>query len=60
MIGSAVAVWLAVLLAYAGVRGFDGGLGWVWLTFLFTTPLAALGNWWVLRRRLSGVVGRGS
>src|SRR4029450_13244336 len=29
-----------------------GGLGMVWLTFMFTSPLGAFGNWCVLRRRL--------
>ena len=52
MITSAGSIWLAVGLAFAAVRWFDGGLGAVWLTFLLTTPLAGGANWLVLRRRL--------
>ncbi len=53
MVMSSVSVWLAVAMAWAWVRWFDGGLGSVWLTFLFTAPLAAVGNWLALRRRLT-------
>ena len=53
MLMSATAVWLAVGLAWAWVRWFDGGLGGVWLTFFFTAPLAGFGNWFALRRRLA-------
>ena len=52
MIMGAVSVWSAVGLAFVLVRWFDGGLGWVWLTFFFTAPLGALGNWLALRKRL--------
>ena len=52
MIMSAISVWLAVGLAYVAVAWFDGGLGTVWLTFLLTSPIAAFGNLFVLRRRL--------
>ena len=54
MVTSTLAVWFAVALAYAAVRWLDGGIGAGWLTFFFTAPLAALGNWLVLRRRLAG------
>jgi len=53
MIMGAVSVWSAVALAYVLVRWFDGGLGWVWLTFFFTAPLGAFGNWLALRKRLA-------
>ena len=53
MVTSALAVWLAVGMAWAWVRWFDGGLGAVWLTFFFTAPLAAAWNWLALRRRLA-------
>jgi putative MATE family efflux protein len=53
MLMSATAVWLAVGLAWVMVTWFDGGVGAVWLTFFFTAPLAALGNWLMLRRRLA-------
>ncbi len=52
MVMSALAVWLAVALAYVAVRWLDAGLGTLWLTFLVTAPLGALGNWLMLRRRL--------
>jgi Na+-driven multidrug efflux pump len=52
LVMSVVSVWAAVALAYAAVTWFGGGLGMVWLTFMFTSPLGALGNWYVLRRRL--------
>ena len=52
MLMSATAVWASVALAYAFVAWFDGGLGMVWLTFVFTSPFWALGNWLALRRRL--------
>lgn len=53
MIVSAISVWAAVGLAYGVVTWFDGGLGSVWLTFAITSPLGALGNWLLLRRRLA-------
>jgi putative MATE family efflux protein len=53
MYASVSAVWVAVALAYLGVELFDAGLGWVWLTFAITSPLAALWNWWRLAKRLS-------
>jgi putative MATE family efflux protein len=53
MLMSVTSVWLAVGLAYAGVRWLDAGLGMVWLTFLVTSPIGALGNWLMFRRRLA-------
>ncbi len=53
MIMSSVSVWAAVGLAYGVVTWFGGGLGLVWLMFLVTSPIAALGNWFLLRRRLA-------
>jgi hypothetical protein len=50
---SGLCVWLALGLAWVAVRWFDGGLGLVWVTFLISAPLAGIGNWWVLRRRLA-------
>ena len=47
-----VTIWSAVGLAYVAVKWLDGGLGAVWLTFMFTSPLGAFGNWYMLRRRL--------
>ena len=56
MITSAFGVWGAVGIAYLMVRVFDGGLGLVWLSFLFTAPLAALGNYLMFRRRMAAGV----
>lgn len=46
-------MWLAVLLAWIGVRWFGGGLGWVWLAFVITTTPAAVSMWWIFRRRVT-------
>jgi Na+-driven multidrug efflux pump len=61
MVVSGFTVWTAVGLAYAAVRWLDAGLGTVWLTFFFTSPLGALANWAMLRWRLraSGLGGAG-
>jgi multidrug resistance protein, MATE family len=56
MITSAVGVWGAVAIAFLMVKVFDGGLGLVWLSFLFTAPLAALGNFMIFRRRMTAGV----
>jgi Na+-driven multidrug efflux pump len=53
MLMGGLAVWLTLGLAWVAVRWFDGGLGAIWAMFLVTTPLAGLGNWWTLRRRLA-------
>ncbi|MGH2602545.1 MAG: MATE family efflux transporter [Dehalococcoidia bacterium] len=52
LIIGASTMWLSVLLAWIGVRWFDGGLGWVWLAFVLTTTPAALLMWTVFRRRV--------
>ncbi|HKG24623.1 MAG TPA: MATE family efflux transporter [Thermomicrobiales bacterium] len=52
LVMSVITVWSAVGLAYLLVTSFDGGLGMVWFTFMFTSPVGAFGNWYVLRRRL--------
>jgi putative MATE family efflux protein len=49
-------MWLSVLLAWVGVRWFDGGLGWVWIAFLLTTAPAAVLMWWIFRRRVGDYV----
>jgi MATE family multidrug resistance protein len=56
LITSGIAVWGTVAIAYVMVTVFDRGLGTVWLSFLITAPLAALGNWTVFRRRMSAGV----
>ncbi len=52
LITSVITIWTAVGLAYVAVKWLDGGLGTVWFTFMFTSPIGAFGNWYVLRRRL--------
>lgn len=52
MIFSVTAMWSAVLIGWALVRWFDADLWMVWLTFLFTTPLPAIGNAVMFRRRM--------
>jgi MATE family multidrug resistance protein len=52
LVTSGIAVWGSVAIAYVMVTAFDRGLGAVWLSFLITAPLAALGNWSVFRRRM--------
>jgi hypothetical protein len=46
-----ITVWAAVALAWIGVRYFDQGIGWVWATFIITSPIAAIGNHISFRRR---------
>jgi len=53
MISSAIAVWLAVGLAWVAVVILNMGLGAVWLTFFISAPIAAFYNLRVLRRRLA-------
>jgi putative MATE family efflux protein len=53
MLMSGLSVWLSLGLSWVAVQWFDGGLGAVWATFLITAPLAGIGNWFVLRRRLA-------
>ena len=52
LIIGASTMWLSVLVAWIGVRGFAGGLGWVWTAFVITTSPAALLMWWIFRRRV--------
>lgn len=52
MIFSVTAMWSAVAIGWVVVRWFDGELWMVWITFLFTTPLPAIGNSLMFRRRM--------
>lgn len=52
MIIGTLAVWLAVAIAWIGVRNFGFDLGNVWMTFMITAPLAGICNWVFLNRRL--------
>ena len=46
-------MWLSVLVAWIGVRWFDGGLGAVWVSFALTTTPASLLMWWMFRQRIA-------
>lgn len=51
MIRGVLTVWLAVLLAFLGVQFLDMGVGWVWGTFIVTSPIAAVGNMLAYRKK---------
>jgi MATE family multidrug resistance protein len=53
LIVGASTMWLSVLLAWIGVRWFDGGMGWVWTGFVLTSAPAAILVWWIFRQRIS-------
>ena len=52
LIIGASTMWVSVLIAWIGVRWFDGGLGLVWLAFVMTTSPASLLMGWAFRRRI--------
>jgi putative MATE family efflux protein len=52
MIFSVTAMWSAVVIGWVLVRWFDAELWMVWITFLFTTPLPAIGNTLKFQRRM--------
>jgi putative MATE family efflux protein len=49
----ASSLWLAVLLAWIGVKWFDAGMGWVWMSYVFTTGPAAFIALWAFRSRIA-------
>lgn len=51
MIRGVLAVWLTVLVAWAGVHFLDQSIAWIWGTFIFTGLLPAFGNWRAFRKR---------
>ena len=51
MIRGVITVWLAVLFAFLGVHYLDMGVGWVWGTFIVTSPIAAVGNMLAYRKK---------
>lgn len=52
MIFSVTAMWSAVTIGWVLVWWFDADLWMVWITFLFTIPLPAIGNALMFRRRM--------
>ena len=53
LIVGASSIWLAVLLAWIGVKWFDAGLGWVWIAFGLSTAPASVLIWWLFRQRIA-------
>jgi putative MATE family efflux protein len=53
LILGASSIWMAVLLAWVGVKWFGLGLGWVWIGFALTTSPAAFLILWIFRQRIS-------
>lgn len=51
MLRGVAAVWLAVFIAWVGVRYFDQSIAWIWGTFIVTGLLPAFGNWRSFRKR---------
>jgi multidrug resistance protein, MATE family len=52
LIIGASSLWLAVLLAWIGVKWFDAGMGWVWSSYVITTGPAAFIALWAFRVRI--------
>jgi MATE family multidrug resistance protein len=51
MIRGVLGTWIAVALAWIGIQWLDLGAGWVWLSYVFTMPAVAIGNWRAFQRR---------
>jgi putative MATE family efflux protein len=51
MIRGAIATWLTVGLAWAGVQFFDLGIGGIWAGYIVALPIAIVGNWRAFKRR---------
>lgn len=52
MITNVIATWLAVALAWVGVRWFGGNLTFIWTAFVITSPIMLV-NVFIFRRRLA-------
>ena len=50
-----IATWLTVGLATVSVVVFDGGMGWIWGSYIVALPIAIVGNWRAFRRRTTVV-----
>jgi MATE family multidrug resistance protein len=51
MLRGVAAVWMAVLIAWLGVRFLDQSIAWIWGSFIVTGLLPAFGNWRTFRKR---------
>ena len=55
MIRGVLATWLTVGLATVSVVVFEGGMGWIWGSYIVALPIAIVGNWRAFRRRTTVV-----
>jgi len=55
MLRGVLATWLTVGLATVSVVVFDGGMGWIWGSYIVALPIAIVGNWRAFRRRTTVV-----
>jgi putative MATE family efflux protein len=53
LIFGASSIWLAVVLAWIGVKWFAAGIGWVWLCFAVTSAPSSVLMWWIFRQRVA-------
>jgi MATE family multidrug resistance protein len=53
LVVGASTMWLSVFLAWIGVRWFDGGMSWVWNSFVLTSVPASILMYAVVRRRIT-------
>jgi len=53
LVVGATTIWSAVLIAWVGVRWFDGGMAWVWTSFVLTSAPASALMFWIVRNRIS-------
>ena len=53
LIVGASTIWLSVILAWIGVRWFDGGMGWVWSAFVITSAPASVLMFRFVRNRIA-------
>ena len=55
MIRGVIATWLTVGLATVSVVVFEGGMGWIWGSYIVALPIAIVGNWRAFRQRTTVV-----
>jgi putative MATE family efflux protein len=55
MIRGVLATWLTVGLATVSVIVFEGGMGWIWGSYIVALPIAIVGNWRTFKRRTQAI-----
>jgi len=55
MIRGVLATWLTVGLATVSVIVFEGGMGWIWGSYIVALPIAIVGNWRAFKRRTQAI-----